>query len=211
MARVFDEATRRDPDQTRTWVALVDGANHQINRIHAEADTRGLTVHVLCDFVHVIEYLWKATWSFHREGDPDAEAWVHDKARSVLAGKARTVAAAIRRTASTRRLPPSARKGADQAAAYLTNKAAYLDYPTALAGGWPIATGVIEGACRHLVADRLDITGARWGLDGTEAVLQLRALRSNGDFDDYWTYHLTRERHRVHATRYANKQTPQAA
>ncbi len=211
VARVFDEATRRDPDQTRTWVALVDGANHQINRIHAEADTRGLTVHVLCDFVHVIEYLWKATWSFHREGDPAAEDWVHDKARSVLAGKARTVAAAIRRTASTRRLPPSARKGANQAAAYLTNKAAYLDYPTALAGGWPIATGVIEGACRHLVADRLDITGARWGLDGAEAVLQLRALRGNGDFDDYWTYHLTRERHRVHATRYANKRIPRAA
>jgi hypothetical protein len=149
----------------------VDGNNHQIDRIHAEAHTRGATVHVLCDFVHVVEYLWKATWSFHREGDPAAEVWVRDKARSVLAGNARTVAAAIRRTASTRRLPPAARKGADQAAAYLTNKAAYLDYHTALARGWPIATGVIEGACRHLVADRLDITGARWGLDSAEAVL----------------------------------------
>ena len=136
---------------------------------------------------------------------------MHDKARSVLAGKARTVAAAIRRAASTRGLLRATRKGADQAAAYLTNKAAYLDYPTALAHGWPIATGVIEGACRHLVADRLDITGARWGLDGAEAVLRLRALRSNGDFDDYWTYHLTRERHRVHATRYANKHIPRAA
>ncbi|HEY5843241.1 MAG TPA: ISKra4 family transposase [Mycobacterium sp.] len=208
---VFDEAVRRDPDHTRTWVALVDGNNHQIDRIHAEAHTRGATVHVLCDFVHVVEYLWKATWSFHREGDPAAEVWVRDKARSVLAGKARTVAAAIRRTASTRRLPPAARKGADQAAAYLTNKAAYLDYRTALARGWPIATGVIEGACRHLVADRLDITGARWGLDSAEAVLRLRALRSNGDFDDYWHYHLTRERNRLHATRYANKHIPQAA
>jgi hypothetical protein len=211
VASVFDEAARRDPDHKRTWVALVDGANHQIDRIHAEAQAHGVTVHVLCDFVHVIEYLWKATWSFHREGDPAAEAWVHDKARSVLAGKARTVAAAIRRTASIRQLSPAARNSADQAAAYLTNKAAYLDYPTALAGGWPIATGVIEGACRHLVADRLDITGARWGLDGAEAVLRLRALRSNGDFDDYWTYHLARERHRVHATHYANQHIPQAA
>lgn len=211
VTRVFDEAVRRDADHTRTWVALVDGNNHQIDRLHAEANTRAITVHVLCDFVHVMEYLWKATWSFHREGDPAAEAWVHDKARSVLAGKARTVAATIRRTASIRRLSPAARKGADQAAAYLTNKAGYLDYPTALAHGWPIATGVIEGACRHLVADRLDITGARWGLDGAEAVLRLRAIRSNGDFDDYWTYHLTRERHRVHDTRYANEHIPHAA
>lgn len=148
-------------------------------------------------FVHVVEYLWKATWCFHAEGDPTAETWVHDKARDVLAGKARTVAATIRRTATNRRLTGTARKDADDAARYLTNKAPYLDYPTALAGGWPIATGVIEGACRFLVADRLDITGARWGLVGAEAVLQLRALRSNGDFDEYWTFHQAQERQRT--------------
>jgi len=96
-------------------------------------------------------------------------------------------------------------------AAYLTNKARYLDYPTALKEGWPIATGVIEGACRHLVKDRMDLTGARWGLDGAEAVLKLRALRSNGDFDEYWAYHLTQERERVHESRYANKVIPRAA
>lgn len=208
---VFDEAHRRDPDQARTWVALVDGANHQIDRINAEALSRGTAVHILIDFVHVMEYLWKATWCFHPEGDPAAQTWVRDKARDVLAGKARTVAATIRRTATNRRLTGTARKGADDAARYLTNKAPYLDYPTALAGGWPIATGVIEGACRFLVADRLDITGARWGLAGAEAVLQLRALRSNGDFDDYWKFHQAQERQRTHAARYADGVIPQAA
>ncbi len=154
---------------------------------------------------------WKATWCLHAEGDPAAEAWVHDKARDVLAGKARTVAATIRRTATTRGLPDTARKGADDAARYLTNKAPYLTYPTALANGWPIATGVIEGACRFLVADRLDITGARWGLDGAEAVLQLRAVRANGDFEDYWTFHQAQERQRVHTARYADNVIPLAA
>jgi len=211
VAAVFDHAHRRDPTHTRTWVALVDGANHQIDRINAEAHARGTTVHLLIDFVHVVEYLWKATWCFHAEGDPTAETWVHDKARDVLAGKARTVAATIRRTATNRRLTGTARKGADDAARYLTNKAPYLDYPTALAGGWPIATGVIEGACRFLIADRLDITGARWGLLGAEAVLQLRALRSNGDFDEYWTFHQAQERQRIHATRYADNVIPLAA
>jgi len=70
--------------------------------------------------------------------------------------------------------------GADRCADYLTNKAPYLDYATALERGWPIATGVIEGACRHLVKDRMDRTGARWGLDGAEAVLRLRAEETSG-------------------------------
>src|SRR5258706_13220110 len=82
------------------------------------------------------------------------------------------------------------------------NKKRYLDSPTALASGWPIATGVIEGACRRLVADRMDITGARWGLDRAEAILKLRAITTNGDFDTYWTYHVQQERQRVHHIRY---------
>jgi hypothetical protein len=86
--------------------------------------------------------------------------------------------------------------------AYLTNKADYLRYDTALAAGWPIATGIIEGACRHLVKDRLDITGARWGLAGAEAVLKLRALRTNGDFDAYWAWHEQQEYTRNHQARY---------
>jgi len=103
------------------------------------------------------------------------------------------------------------RAGADTCAAYLTNKRAHLNYPTALARGWPIATGVIEGACRHLVKDRMDLTGARWGLHGAEAILKLRALRSNGDLDEYWHYHLAQERQRVHQTRYLNNAIPRAA
>ena len=211
IGRLFDEAHRRDPGHERTWIALLDGNNHQIDRIQAEATRRGVDVTILCDFIHVLEYLWKAAWSFHDEGDPAAEEWVHDKAIAVLHGKATHVAAGIRRAATHRGLDPPARAGADACAAYLTNKASYLDYPTALHNGWPIATGVIEGACRHLVKDRMDITGARWGLTGAEAVLKLRTLRSNGDFNEYMRYHVAQERRRVHETRYRNGTIPQAA
>jgi len=211
VGRVFDEAAHRDPTHARTWIALVDGNNHQIDRIQAEATRRGVEVTILCDFIHVLEYLWKAAWSFHQEGDPTAEQWVHDKAIAVLQGKATRVAAGLRRAATRRGLDPPRRAGADTCATYLINKEPYLDYPTALHNGWPIATGVIEGACRHLVKDRMDITGARWGLPGAEAVLKLRALRSNGDFDAYWRYHLGQERRRVHESRYLNGLIPQAA
>jgi hypothetical protein len=74
------------------------------------------------------------------------------------------------RRATTAGLAPSKRIKADACATYLTNKANYLDYPTALAQGWPIASGVIEGTCRYLVADRMDITGARWSVEGAEAI-----------------------------------------
>jgi len=211
VADMFQEADRRDPEHQRSWIALVDGNNHQIDRIKKESKTRKLKVTILIDVIHVIEYLWSAAWCFHAEGDPAAERWVNDKARQILNGKAGITAASIRRKATLLKLDPDKRKNADRAADYLLNKRAYLDYPTALAAGWPIATRVIEGACRHLIKDRMDITGARWGLQTAEAVLKLRALNSNGDFDTYWDYHLTQEHHRVHTPRYALGAIPQPA
>lgn len=211
IAKIFDEAQRRDPDKHCDWVALVDGNRHQIDRIEKEAVARRIEVTVIVDWVHVLEYLWSAGWSFFTEGDPTAEDWVHDKAIQVLSGKASIVAASIRRKATTLRLDPATRRNADTCADYLLAKAPYLNYPNALAHGWPIATGVIEGACRHIVKDRMDITGARWGLKGAEAVLKLRALRANTDWHDYWTFHLAREHQRIHTSRYTHTTIPAAA
>jgi hypothetical protein len=203
IAEMFNEADRRDPEHKLTWVALVDGNNHQIDRIKAEARKRKITIPIVVDFIHVLEYLWSGCWCFFAEGDPAAERWVSDKARQVLDGRAGIVAAAIRRKATTLGLDANQRNNADRCADYLLAKRPYLDYPTALTTGSPIATGVIEGACRHLVKDRMDITGARWGLAGAEAILTLRALITNRDFDQYWTFHLAQEHRRVHAASYA--------
>jgi len=118
-----------------------------------------------------------------------------------LDGHAADVAAALRD--ATAGLSAAKRKTAEKTARYLDAKAPWLDYPKALAAGWPISTGVIEGACRHLVKDRMDITGARWNVPTAEAILKLRALHANGDFDAYWAYHLQRERERNHHRSYA--------
>src|SRR4029077_5265668 len=93
----------------------------------------------------------------------------------------------------------------EAAATYLVNHTRELHYDLALADGLPIATGVIEGACRYLVQDRMGRTGARWPSAGAEAVLRLRALRTSEDFDDYWTFHLAKEHERTHQSRYADK------
>ncbi len=211
VAQMFDEAQRRDPEHRRTWVALVDGNNHQIDRVKTEAAARHAKVTIVCDLLHVLEYLWAAARNFYTDDDPAAHKWVDQRCRQVLAGNAKQAAAAIRRKATTLSLNTKLRADADECARYLTNKAPYLDYATALAKSWPIASGVIEGACRYLVADRMDITGARWSVKGAEAVLKLRALRANDDFDEYFTYHLTQQRQRIHATRYADTIIPRAA
>ncbi|MGH6633376.1 MAG: ISKra4 family transposase, partial [Sphingopyxis sp.] len=207
----FTEAERRDPGHDRQWVALVDGAKHQIDAIKSEAKRRGVEIAIVVDFVHVVEYLWGAAWCFFDEGDPAAEAYVAEKGLAVLEGKAGLVAGAIRRKATALGLATPRRKKADDCARYLKNKAPFLDYPKALERGWPIATGVIEGSIRYIVRDRFDITGARWSLDGAEAMLKLRAVRANGDWVCYWRHHLAQERKRVHESRYANRVIPAAA
>jgi hypothetical protein len=211
IAEVFAEADRRDPRHERAWVALVDGNRHQIDVIKKQAKKRKVKVTIVCDFVHVLQYLFGAASCFFPAGSPAAEAWVKEKALEVLRSRASVVAGSITRKATRLGLDKDQREDADTCAKYLLAKSKYLDYATALEKGWPIATGVVEGACRHLVKDRMDITGARWGLRGAEAVLKLRALRSNGDFSSYWAYHLAQEQERVHKSRYFNGVLPRAA
>ena len=118
-------------------------------------------------------------------------------------GRSGYVAGGIRRSATRRGLEGKAREAVDRCANYLLKNAGYLKYDTYLAKGFPIATGVIEGACRYLVKDRMEVTGARWSLAGAEAVLRLRALQASGDFDAYWHFHERQESLRNHAERYA--------
>ncbi|MEV5607299.1 ISKra4 family transposase [Streptomyces sp. NPDC052225] len=196
----FAQAVSRDPQHLRDWIVLVDGARHQLDLIQAEAARRGIQIHVLLDFVHVAEYTWAAAHAFHPVGSRQAETWAADKLTAILAGQAGRAAAEMTAQATAEQLPATRRDAVTTCARYLNGHLDQLHYDTALAAGWPIATGAVEGACRHLIADRLDITGARWGLDGAEAVLQLRALITNGDFEDYWTFHTAREHQRLYAS-----------
>ena len=188
IGKIFDEADRRDPDHLRTWIALVDGDIYQLGLIQAAAAARGITLAIVIDFIHVLEYLWKAAWCFHPPRDPAMEDWVIAQALDILHGRAGDVIARIGPLAADH--PP--RPGGEHAKiirktlSYLQAKQPFMDYPRALANGWPIATGVIEGACRHLVQDRMGITGARWGLEGAQAMLWLRAINASGDTSAYW-------------------------
>jgi len=209
IAQTFEEALRRDPERKRRWVVLVDGNKDQLAAIRKAARRFGVQITVVLDLMHVLEYLWKAAHCFHADGTKEAEAWVEQRLIGLLQGQtAGYLAKGMRRNAEARGLSAKDRKAVDECARYLVNNSKLLHYDRALRDGLPIATGVIEGACRYLVRDRMDRTGARWSLAGAEAVLRLRALVTNGDFDDYWAFHLAREYERNHAARYADGCVP---
>jgi len=200
IAAVFDQAEARDPGHLRPWIVLVDGATAQIDAIRAEAARRNAPIHILIDVIHVLQYLHAAARVLHGDGE-QADTAVAEWALTILNGRSADVTDRLAATADARH-DPEDRKKIGETVTYLRNKHDHLRYDTALANGWPIATGIVEGAARHLIADRLDITGARWSLAGAEAVLKLRALISNGDLDTYWRYHVNQERQRNHTTRY---------
>lgn len=206
--QAFQEACYRDPACEKIRVALVDGNKAQIRILRYMAKKNGVDLTIIVDIVHVIEYLWKAGRAFHSETSPELENWVQYRLLEILKGNAGYVAGGMCRSATLRGLVPAERKPVDACARYLLNNSPYLRYDRYLSQGLPIATGVIEGACRHLVNDRMAVTGARWSLSGAEAVLRLRALRSSHDFDEYWTFHEAKEYERNHKTLYADGVVP---
>jgi len=205
---LFEEARYRDPSHDKIWASLVDGNKSQIRLLRKMARKNGTDLTIIVDVIHVIEYLWDAGRAFHPKAGPELESWVQQRLVEILRGKAGFVAGGMRRSATRRDLSPEQRKPVDTCARYLLNHSPYLRYDRYLSQGLPIATGVIEGACRHLVKDRMAVTGARWSLAGAEAVLRLRALCSSHDFDQYWIFHEAREYQRNHQALYAGGIVP---
>ena len=188
IAAAYDEADRRDPQRVRQRVFLVDGNKQQITAVEAQAGDRGLKVPVLIDYIHVSGYIGKAAAALH-PGDPVAAGqWADGQLLRVLHGRAKAAAATLASVAAKTRANPRTRHldltDMDKAVTYLTNNHKHMRYDKALAAGWPIATGMIEGACRFVIEDRFGITGARWSPDGAEVILKLRAVVVNGDYPD---------------------------
>ena len=157
---------------------------------------------ILIDYIHVSGYLGKAAAALHPGNPAAAGQWADGQLLRVLHGRAKAVAATLASVAAKTRADPRTRRldltDMDKAITYLTNNHKHMQYDKALADGWPIATGMIEGACRFVIEDRFGITGARWSPDGAEVILKLRAVVVNGDLDDYMRYY--KERYRSDTT-----------
>lgn len=203
VGEMFEEANKRDPNRKKEWIALVDGDKKPRQYLLHEAKKQGLKLTLICDFIHILEYLWDAGHVFFKESD-ETEQWVKERLLRILSGKSSLTAAGMRRSATNQKFDQTTRKNVDKCAKYLLNLSSHLNYLEYLNHGYPIATGVIEGACRHLIKDRMGITGARWGLNGAEAILKLRSLKVSGEFDDYWEFYEQQEFIRNHWNQYAD-------
>jgi len=153
---------------------------------------------LVLDIIHALEHLWEAANGLLGERHPERTAWVRTRLDQILHGQALAVAADLRALAAA----PASRAAASalliRTAGYYERNAAYMRYDAYRADGWPIGTGVVEGACRHLVKDRLEQAGMRWTRHGAQSLLDLRAIRLNGAWDAYWRFH----RRRQHRLRY---------
>jgi hypothetical protein len=186
-----------------------DGNGEHLTRIRRAARNAGVEITIVLDLVHVIEYLWRAAYVFHAEGSDEAEKWVEARLLALLNGRSGgEVAKSLRAMIKSYELDADAAKPVERAAKYLVNNTRLLHYDRALAGGLPIVTGVIEGACRYLVKDRMGRTGARWSSTGAEAVLRLRALRAERRLRRLLVVSPREEHERTHQSRYADRAVP---
>jgi hypothetical protein len=94
---------------------------------------------------------------------------------------------------------------------YLENGKNHMRYDIYLKRGYPIGSGVVEGACKNLVKDRMEQCGMRWTIAGAEAVLGMRSIQINGMNSDYWQYHIAQEKQRLYGNFIENETMELAA
>lgn len=192
-----DELCRRNPEGAKPVVFLSDGerASHDRQREYLPEN-----VTCILDLLHVTERLWKAAWCLfdERTQKAQAERWVEDRLRMSLDGKVGLVIGGLRQTLTKRKLRGSRRKTVREVINYFDGNRSRMRYDEYLAAGYPIGSGVIEGACRHLVKDRLERAGMRWHPDGAQAMLDLRATYLNGEWEAFWSYHVEQEDDRLY-------------
>jgi hypothetical protein len=128
IGEVFSEALRRDPNQEKQWIALVDGNKTQLDLLEQYAQKHSIEITIILDLMHVLSYLWKAAQAFFQEGSKESEEWVAERFLKLLYGQASYVAGGIRRSATLRDLSEAQPKPVDKCADYLLKYKDFLDY-----------------------------------------------------------------------------------
>lgn len=152
------------------------------------------------DWIHATEYLWDAAYVLHREGSDEARAWVAAAEKRLLEGQAAEVIRGLKQSLTKRKktLKKPQRETLATVIGYLERNRSRLVYKAFFEEGYPIATGSVEGACRHLVADRMEGTGMRWKEPGARAVLHMRSVHLNNELDEFTAYRIKREQNRLY-------------
>ncbi len=194
-----EQAERRHPRAGMKTLVLMDGQPSLWEAVsrHIARDKR---VDIL-DLLHVTPRLWEAAHLFCPEGSQAALGFVKERLLRVLRGEVSTVIGGLRQMGTKRRLKGKRRERLDKVCNYLQKNQSRMRYDQYLAAGYPIASGVIEGACRHFVKDRMERAGMRWTVDRAQAMLDLRSTYLNGDWDEFTAFRIRRETQRLYPHR----------
>jgi hypothetical protein len=204
MARLVKRAAPRDGPHIQARVALTDGAEALQQQLLARFPKHTLVL----DIIHATEYLWDAANARLGDTHRHRTAWVRSDLEALVAGQTEAVLTALEAEANDPTCTGTQRHAVRRTLGYDRRHRPSMHDDEYLAQGWPIGTGVIEGACRHLVKDRMEQSGMRWTKTGAQAVLDLRAVRLNGQWEAYWQFH----RHQQHRRLYGmSAQVPEEA
>jgi len=191
------EARRRDPDHQHPWVLLMDG---QASLWEAAAATLGEAPRVeILDLLHATGYLWEAVHLFHDPGSDGALKWMKVLVLGLLSGMGTRVIRWLQHLAEQSELPAATRTRLEQIHDYFDRHRDRIHYDRYLAAGYPIASGVIEGACRHVVKDRMERAGMHWTLPAAQALLNLRCVALNDEWEPFMNHYIHQETARLYA------------
>ena len=197
-----DRIEKRDPSGVKKIFLQIDGAKSLEKGLLKEFEKRGWAnriVGIALDIIHVMEYVWELSTALHGEKSRERIVWVRKQGLAILQGKVGYVIGGLRQMLTKgEKLRSTQRKAIEKVITYFDNHKHMMKYDEYLANGFPIATGVIEGACGSLVKDRAERSGMKWTHKGAQAVLNLRALKRNGDWETYWDFHLENEHQRLY-------------
>jgi hypothetical protein len=186
---------RRYPGQP--LVCLMDGQNSLWAAQERYLPEDENVVQIL-DLLHVTPRLWEAAYLFYPEASAKAAQFVRERLSGILGGKAGYVVGGLRQMGTKHRLRGSKRRKLQTICNYLSSNLSRMRYDEYLTEGYPIASGVIEGACRHVVKDRMERAGMRWTVDGAQAMLDLRTTYINGHWDAFQSHRIEQERRRLY-------------
>ena len=188
------ECHLRDPTHQKPLICVMDG-EPQLWKLAEEWFPRAIGI---LDLFHVLERLWAVAHCFHAKESPEAGAFVTHHLRMLLQGKVRYVLRNFRKLVKTQDLKGVQKKTVMSAITYYENNREHMRYDEYLAAGYPIASGVAEGTCKHLVKDRMERAGMRWELEGAQAMLSLRAVYLNDLWDHFIAYRIATEQARLY-------------
>jgi hypothetical protein len=196
------ERDRRDPKGSKEVVCLMDGQEALWDGSHRHLGSQAVEV---LDLLHVTPRLWQAAYVFHKESSVEAATFVRERLLRVLRGEVKGVVMGLLRQGTLAKLPASKAKALRKVCGYLKANAERMRYGEYLGKGYPIASGVIEGACRHYVKDRMERSGMRWSRAGAQAMLDVRSEYLNGDWDRFQAFRIQAETAKL----YPHRQTLQ--